>query len=116
MSRTYDFSIQKKRLIDADELKKLLFDVLDGIKRNPKMDGYELCVVASCVTLCDMIDDAPTIDPESLRPVGKWVNASGGRTICKRCGNYPLYDHWDKLKLSRFCPKCGARMENGKED
>lgn len=52
-----------KRLIDADALKKLLIDTLESIKKNPKMDGQEMHIIAACGMLGEMIDDAPTVFP-----------------------------------------------------
>ena len=51
----------EQRLIDANALKEMLIELLEDIKRNPRMDGYEMCFIASCATLCQMIDDAPSI-------------------------------------------------------
>ncbi len=51
------------RPIDADALKKLLIDTLESIKKNPKMDGQEMNIIAACSMLGEMIDDAPTVFP-----------------------------------------------------
>lgn len=40
-----------------------------------------------------------------------WDEVSGGRIICSHCGEYPLYDYWGRIKLSRCCPTCGAQMD-----
>lgn len=57
------------------------------------------------------IDNAPTIDPESLRPHGKWTKDH----MCTNCGEFALeapeahcYYH------TIYCPHCGAFMD--KED
>lgn len=50
-----------ERLIDAEELKETLIATLEDIKRNPKMDGQEMHLVAAIHTLGQMIDDAPTL-------------------------------------------------------
>ena len=39
-----------------------------------------------------------------------WSNVAGGRTICRHCGEYPLYDYFGRQKFSRFCPTCGFDM------
>lgn len=60
----------------------------------------------------DFINDVPKADGIEVS-CAKWVNAAGCRTICNHCGEYPLYDYFGRLKLSRFCPTCGANMESG---
>ena len=55
------------KLIDADTLKTLMIEVLEGVKEHPIMDGYEKCLVAAIDTLGQMIDDAPTVIPASNR-------------------------------------------------
>ncbi len=47
---------------------------------------------------------------------GQWVDVAGCRTICNHCGEYPLYDYWGKLKLSTYCPNCGADMRERKDN
>lgn len=47
-------------------------------------------------------DDAPTINPESLRPKGEWISHEGYEE-CKRCHTKAIYPH-------NFCPNCGADM------
>ena len=57
----------------------------------------------------------PTIDPESLRPQGRWVD-----NHCTACGKTPLGEElWEHLDVEppRFelcfpiCPNCGAKMD-----
>lgn len=50
------------RLIDANALKSLLIEVMERIKENPKMAIDEMHIIAGCHMLCEMIDDATTID------------------------------------------------------
>ena len=53
-----------------------------------------------------------TIDPESLRPHGRWIQAesAGGQAQqeCSCCGSkWPEY-----AKFFAYCPYCGAKMED----
>ena len=51
-----------------------------------------------------------TIDPESLRPRGKWEDACyyHDRPLCYECSNCGL-----KLMYKPdYCPHCGAKMED----
>lgn len=47
----------------------------------------------------DIIEDAPTAYPKK----GKWKHISDLNFMCSECG-------WIE-KWSRYCPNCGARME-----
>lgn len=64
----------------------------------------------------NFLNHQPTIDSESLRPRGRWVDKWRGRYAnqsyrCSVCGEFAFEDGagW---YLSKFCPNCGARMEN----
>lgn len=62
------------------------------------------------------IDNAPTIDPESLRPRGEWMEGDeldycGNRKpLCSVCGEFPLFN-WADYAQCKYCPNCGAKME-----
>lgn len=84
------------RPIDADELLK-------------KKREMELCFA---VTVWD-IEDAPTIDPESLRPTGEWIFKHNPitdpkgyfiRIVCSECNLHTG-------QKSNYCPNCGAKMK-----
>lgn len=86
------------RLIDADKLEN------------------ELMLNCSGVNLYSVIEDQPTIDPESLRPRGHWEKETVDgpdvvkytsllSAFCSRCGRRA----WTK---SNYCPHCGAKMED----
>lgn len=54
-----------------------------------------------------LMEDAPTIDPEDLRPKGRWVmKDSQGNGVCSHCNRQ---DHIDPL--ATHCRYCGAKME-----
>lgn len=60
--------------------------------------------------LVDLIDNQPTIDPESLRPRGRWKDACYYHDcpLCYECSNCGL-----KLMYKpNYCPHCGAKMED----
>lgn len=92
------------RLIDADEL-------LNEMERDKE---FRLVIPASKAR------DAPTIDPESLRPRGTWEGTADGYAdgelvydtwTCSECGYTAETDEPDFL--TKFCPNCGAKMEVG---
>ena len=84
------------RLIDADELKKDFRLNFGG--------------VSHAVAACEIIDRQPTIDPESLRPHGRWIKAESDceqiQYKCSCCGC-----KWPYVRFFAYCPYCGAKME-----
>ena len=84
------------RLIDADALKKDF---------NLNFGG-----VSHAAAAAEIIDRQPTIDPESLRPRGRWKDACYYHDcpLCYECSNCGL-----KLMYKpNYCPNCGCFMEN----
>lgn len=92
------------RLIDADAMKE---ELLWG---NVYLSDNETNA------LVDLIDNQPTIDPESLRPTAHWegFQADGkddrfeftlnAINICSKCKHI-------SMQKSKYCPNCGAKME-----
>ena len=120
-----------QRLIDANELLKKQFMTreFDATAR-----GWTLEVVSA-----KDIEDAPTIDPESLRPHGRWILEAHDERVdyrwnvtaeCSECcderkeiwaGFFPSVPpsiargaalvSAENAKLSNYCPNCGAKMD-----
>ena len=75
-------------------------------------------MISSIDDILDTIENEPTIDPESLRPTAHWVKdgdaenpyrGSGTKYHCSACGRRAGYkQRW----LYKFCPCCGAKMED----
>lgn len=90
------------RLIDADEL-------FTTPMPNARGNGKPLLSLWAYVV--DQITHAPTIDPESLRPVGRWISTENkphmlySCSVCKERWGYGAMLHM------KYCPNCGARME-----
>lgn len=91
------------RLIDADELFKKLENTLWN--DNADRDIAE-----------DLLLDATTIDPESLRPVSRLMQDKYGGIKCENCGYCVSVGgknaYHNAKKEYQFCPHCGARMED----
>lgn len=98
------------RLIDADKFESYI-DC--GRLRPPAEVCFSECDVIN------MIRKQPTIDPEDLRPKGKWNGYNGDKKYwqrfdgspifmsCSNCNNFILNNgsaHWN------YCPNCGAKM------
>lgn len=87
----------EKRLIDANALKKEVKSTFRG--------AIGLTVTGA---VHEIIDRQPTIDPESLRPHGKWVKDQFSyRYLCTNCKM--TLPEW--MGVFNYCPCCGAKME-----
>lgn len=65
--------------------------------------AIDQCIIA--------LNAAPTIDPESQRPRGRWIQIDNTQThYCSECGvDFNLYAHCKNDY--NYCPSCGAKME-----
>lgn len=90
------------RLIDADALYTSYCNLYEGNVPEAEIDR-----------VAHAIASAPTINPDDLRPRGRWVERFGikGQVCCSECGT--LEKATDSNYKSRSCPNCGARMEGG---
>lgn len=92
------------RLIDADALK-------NALENNPS-DFYDYD------ELIPMLDEQPTVSPDDVRGVGKWIDKSTGQrrpgqmqSWCSACGQHSGIGGIESNRHKAFCPNCGARME-----
>lgn len=70
-------------------------------------------------TILSLIDEAPAVAPEKLRPKGKWKKSIGISLFghdstpvfkCSKCGA-EFCDVLNSLTLKyHYCPNCGAKM------
>lgn len=79
----------EKRLIDADELLIAFGNALNNA--NLKI-GYGF--------MESVVNEQPTIDPESLRPTAKWIvvrlMADGAECKCGNCGRHETFTSFDR--------------------
>lgn len=93
----------EKRMIDANAL-------YEDVSRIGLTNGSALGRHSGMAdAIAQMIQDAPTIDPESLRPVSEWELNPDRWTCewfrCKTC-------HHLSCCADPFCGGCGAKMKN----
>lgn len=109
------------RLIDADELKKAIFNHFDGVKTND-VNGYYIIRDTNVI-----IDNAPTIKTFTLAdieetyrkglekglseweaeiPTGKWIKFEDDS-----CGLYCSICGLNGKQHFNYCPNCGASMK-----
>lgn len=95
------------RTIDADHLTKRVIENEIHMHRKPE-------------ALTTLITSEPTVDAEPVRH-GRWIGISDGYA-----DGYPVYDEWecsecgvvfeDEEPPYKYCPCCGAKMDERKEE
>ena len=93
------------RLINATPIKKFIENGLN-CKDPLKAFGHD------AIEILTEIEFTPAIDPESLRPKGRWVSDEGDVLFhCSECETQ-ISTSWDYDDLHwNYCPNCGAKME-----
>lgn len=95
--------MSEQSLIDANKVIANLVDEYHGMISDESLKIYEII---------RLLVNEPTIDPESLRPHGRWVRPKLKPTYridapyykCSSCGETEDY-------ISQYCPNCGAKMD-----
>lgn len=100
--------MEEVRLIDANALHKRIEMNLHA--SNPFT--IEECCYKDAL---NSVDEAPTIDPESLRPTAKWIvvrlMADGAECKCGNCGRHETFTSFDRRTDHVYCCRCGYKME-----
>ena len=104
---------EKKKLIDADELlekKEKLAKTYSTIENEDTAKAAALALII----LQALVNETTIINPEDLRPKGKWKLNEDGKWACTFCGGLAV-EHPEKpdtwQALTTCCPNCGAKME-----
>ena len=69
--------------------------------------------------LLDLICDQPTVSPDEVRGVGKWIMSEKfkGYAMCSRCEDAYVDPEWIyKDGKWNYCPNCGAKMEVSEDE
>lgn len=111
------------RLIDADKLIKKMQVWHEAVE---KAYGCNDSYVQGYGAALDVVENAPTAEKQEGKR-GWWVlipesEISGwnpdfagcdpvGRYVCSVCETEAIYNCNDEWVLSKYCPRCGAKME-----
>lgn len=128
---------QDVRLIDANSLEDELNRWLD---ENPVLydygdDGFDYGKISGVDFCIEKLQKAPTIDPDSMRPRGKWIKGPKREDglyhiMCSKCKTDAHFSYFyeedydgelsgyaELLEYpSEYCPNCGAKMEDRNHD
>lgn len=98
------------RLIDADVLRE---EHCKGC--SPEIQ--ESCKADPVCASMMWVVDAPTIDPESLRPTGEWIRLDAHKGMedfkCSVCRSEAYVPTYMGNPMYAYCPNCGAKMKGG---
>jgi len=101
------------RAIDGDALEELFREVIGGIAKKPEMNGNLEHMVRASAMVIEMIQDAPTIEPQ--RKKGKWLPDNNSvyemRFVCSECKEsqvVPTIGFTKYKPIWDFCPNCGS--------
>jgi hypothetical protein len=90
-------------MIDRDELLKKIAPM--GLSNGSVLGHHS----GTADVIAEMIQNAPTIDPETLRPESEWELNPGRITCehfrCKKC-------YFINCVATKYCGECGAKMKN----
>lgn len=100
----------EKRLIDANALHKR---IEMNLRASNPLTIEECCYKDAL----NSVDGAPTIDPETLRPVAHWEESTCLDDSFWACSNCQFPSEAIAAPvLYHYCPHCGARMEDAPYD
>lgn len=96
------------RLINAIPLEKEMLEYARyiGLETTNECESTAECCA-------DMVSEAPTINPETLRPVAHWEESvcfDDAFWVCSNC-KFPS-EAIAAPRLYHYCPNCGAKMED----
>lgn len=96
------------RLINATTLEK-------EMREYSRYIGYETTNECESTAECcaDMVSEAPTVDPESLRPKTSMKYDASTRTVtCRNRSGEAKLGEYDNPEDFRYCPFCGFKVED----
>lgn len=97
------------RLIDADAFHESIFQ---RYCKNCNSQAHRMCHACWVMDMVDELEEAPNINPEDLRPKGRWIylGESFFDTVykCSECG-HP--EKMSKKCKKKYCHNCGSKME-----
>ena len=109
----------KKRLIDANELKNRMFNYYGCVNEHTSKSTYagETLMNYEVADLIeDCIDNAPTVDAVEVvhgrwDDSGRYIFPNGSIAVrCTECGCALNMDEFEKYYW-HYCPNCGAKMD-----
>lgn len=98
------------RLIDANKLYAVCVNQAEHALENGRQEIYATMMYIAK----DLLENQPTIDHDSMRPHGKWIKPTNISDLsldvyhCSACDAVPCRVD----EFTKYCPYCGAKMED----
>ena len=98
------------RLIDADALVEDIGKEIDKYKKVFLSSAH----CSGMKTVIRIVKNQDTVEPVKH---GHWIHGSSSENIrvtCSECG-YKVNYFWDSWQDAKYCPNCGAKMQQPRE-
>ena len=113
------------RYIDADALRARMYH--EAFETDTDMQKWDSGCWIRYKLFENCIDEQPTISPDEVRGVGKWIEKEVYNleyttieqmqsACCSVCGKYHTTPYSYYFSKYNYCPFCGARLGNGGTD
>lgn len=101
---------EKKKIVRMADVGELEADLKKYLaEEEAKGEAADILFCESIEDELSDLENLPTVDPESLRPVSEWELNPGRITCehfrCKKC-------HFINCVAVKYCGECGAKMKN----
>lgn len=104
----------EKRLVDANALCQHIQDWKTRCQElhRHSVGMYHMMIYEVLCQVLDVINDTPTVDPESLRPkTSMKYDALTSTVTCRNCSGEVKLGEYDNPEDFRYCPFCGFKVE-----
>lgn len=103
---------KKEKIVQVADVEKLVGELDSSLKKIAESAKERSTDIRSFAKALKELENLPTIDPESLRPVTHFEPVDPESDIefkCSKCEGIISTD-WDGIEDFEYCPYCGARM------
>ena len=105
--------MSEQRLIDAEALLEKLSKMIDYCEKDKKVNSLTaLFQVGDAIMDCLTVEAKPVVHAHWLEQI---IDGSQ-ELMCSNCGEYALMNDEFYSEFSKYCPYCGAQMDEEADD